>query len=117
MRRLEWPEATAGRLSGPGSLDRVKLKHWLRGEIACSGTDHLWLGYHKPICNPLKEIDVFRPAAILALVAIVLGIVSFGGFAGGAAHTFRILFWAALLAAIVLFIFAFTIYYHVKNSR
>ncbi len=60
---------------------------------------------------------MFRPAAIFALVALVLGIVSFGGFAGGAADTFRILFWVALLAAIVFFIFAFTIYYHVKNSR
>ncbi len=60
---------------------------------------------------------MFRPAAIFSLVALVLGIVNFGGFAGGAADTFRLLFLVALLAAIVFFIFAFTIYYHVKNPR
>lgn len=60
---------------------------------------------------------MFRLATISAAVAVLLGIVSFGGFASGASGTIRLLFWLAVLVAIVFFIFGFTIYYHVRKAR
>lgn len=65
----------------------------------------------------VQGIRMFRLATIFGVVALLLGIVGFGGFAGGASETIRMLFWLAILGAIVFSIFGFTVYYHVKKAR
>ena len=50
-------------------------------------------------------------ALLLLVVAVVMGVLSFGGLVVGAALSIiKILFWIAAAVAIVLFILGFTVY-------
>lgn len=49
-------------------------------------------------------------AIIFAVAALVLGVLGFGGLAGAAMGIARILFWIAVVIAVLLFILGFTIY-------
>ena len=47
---------------------------------------------------------------ILAVIALVLGVLGFGGFAGAFMDIAKILFWIAVIIAIALFVLGLTIY-------
>lgn len=49
-------------------------------------------------------------AIIFAVVALVLGILGFGGLAGAFMDIAQILFWLAVIVAVALFVLGFTIY-------
>lgn len=53
---------------------------------------------------------MLRWAAIFAIIALVLGVVGFGGLAGVAWDLAKLLFWLALLIAAALAVLGFTIY-------
>ena len=49
-------------------------------------------------------------AAIFAVIALVAGLLGFGGIAGTAWSIAQILFWIAIVIAVVLFVLGMTIY-------
>ena len=49
-------------------------------------------------------------AIVFAVIALVLGVLGFGGLAGAAWGIAKILFWLAVIIAIALFVLGFTIY-------
>lgn len=49
-------------------------------------------------------------AAIFAVIALVLAVLGFGGLAGAAMDIAKILFWLAVLIAVVFLVLGFTIY-------
>lgn len=49
-------------------------------------------------------------AIIFAAIAAVLGVLGFGGLAGAAWGIAKVLFWIAVLVAVVLFVLGFTVY-------
>jgi uncharacterized membrane protein YtjA (UPF0391 family) len=49
-------------------------------------------------------------AAIFAVIALVLGVLGFGGLAGAAWSIAQILFWISVVIAVVLFVLGMTIY-------
>ena len=49
-------------------------------------------------------------AVIFAVAALVLAILGFGGLAGAAMDIAKILFWLAVIIAVILFVLGFTIY-------
>ena len=49
-------------------------------------------------------------AVIFAVVALVLGVLGFGGLAGAAFDIAKILFWIALVIALVFFVLGFFAY-------
>ena len=49
-------------------------------------------------------------ALISALAALVLAVLGFGGLAGAAIEIAKILFWLAVIIAVILFVLGFTIY-------
>lgn len=49
-------------------------------------------------------------AIIFAVIAAVLGLLGFGGLAGAAWGVAKILFWLAVIVAVVLFVLGFTLY-------
>ncbi len=49
-------------------------------------------------------------AIIFAVIALVLGVLGFGGLAGAAMGIARVLFWLAVLIAVALFVLGLTIY-------
>lgn len=53
-------------------------------------------------------------ALIFAVAALVLAILGFGGLAGAAIEIAKILFWLAVIIAVLLFVLGFTIYRKVK---
>ena len=58
----------------------------------------------------LKDIDVLKGAAIFAIIALVLGVLGFGGIAGFAWDLAKILFWLAVIIAVALLVLGVTIY-------
>jgi uncharacterized membrane protein YtjA (UPF0391 family) len=53
---------------------------------------------------------VLKWAIVFAIVALVLGVLGFGGLAGAMMGIARILFWLAVIIAVALFVLGFTIY-------
>jgi uncharacterized membrane protein YtjA (UPF0391 family) len=53
---------------------------------------------------------MIRFAIGVAVVALVLAVLGFGGLVGVAVGIVKILFWIALVIAVILFILGFTIY-------
>lgn len=49
-------------------------------------------------------------AIIAALVALVLAVLGFGGLAGAFMDIAQMLFWLAVIIAVILFVLGFTIY-------
>jgi uncharacterized membrane protein YtjA (UPF0391 family) len=49
-------------------------------------------------------------AIIFAVAALVLALLGFGGLAGAAMEIAKILFWLAVIIAVILFVLGFTIY-------
>lgn len=49
-------------------------------------------------------------ALIFAVVALVLAVLGFGGLAGAFIDIAQILFWLAVLIAVVLFVLGYTVY-------
>lgn len=49
-------------------------------------------------------------AIIFAVVALVLAVLGFGGLAGAFIEIAKLLFWAAVIIAVLLFVLGFTIY-------
>lgn len=49
-------------------------------------------------------------ALIFAVVALVLAVLGFGGLAGAFIDTAQILFWLAVVIAVVLFVLGYTVY-------
>lgn len=49
-------------------------------------------------------------AVIFAVVALVLAVLGFGGLAGAAIEIAKLLFWLAIIIAVILFVLGFTIY-------
>jgi len=49
-------------------------------------------------------------ALIFAIIAVVLGALGFGGMAGAAMGIAKILFWLAVIIAVVLFVLGLTVY-------
>jgi uncharacterized membrane protein YtjA (UPF0391 family) len=49
-------------------------------------------------------------ALIFAVAALVLAILGFGGLAGAAIEIAKILFWLAVIIAVLLFVLGFTVY-------
>lgn len=49
-------------------------------------------------------------AIIFAVIAALLGVLGFGGLAGAAWGIAKVLFWIAVLVAVVLFVLGFTVY-------
>ncbi|MHB9880493.1 DUF1328 domain-containing protein [Pacificimonas sp. ICDLI1SI03] len=53
---------------------------------------------------------MIRGAIIFAVAALILGILGFGGLAGVAWDLAQILFWIAVVIAVLLFVLGMTIY-------
>ncbi len=53
-------------------------------------------------------------AVILAVVALVLAVLGFGGLAGAFIDIAKILFWLAVIIAVAMFVLGFTLYKKVK---
>lgn len=53
---------------------------------------------------------MLRGAVIFAIIALVLGVLGFGGIAGFAWGIAKLLFWFALIIAVALFVLGVTIY-------
>lgn len=53
---------------------------------------------------------MLKGAVIFAIIALVLGVLGFGGLAGAAWGIAKILFWIALIIAVALAVLGFTIY-------
>jgi uncharacterized membrane protein YtjA (UPF0391 family) len=49
-------------------------------------------------------------AIIFAVAALVLGVLGFGGLAGAAMGIAKLLFWLAVIIAVVMFVLGMTIY-------
>ncbi|MBU8545342.1 MULTISPECIES: DUF1328 domain-containing protein [Roseomonadaceae] len=49
-------------------------------------------------------------AVIFAVVALVLAVLGFGGLAGAAIEIAKLLFWLAIIIAVILFVLGLTIY-------
>lgn len=49
-------------------------------------------------------------AIIFAVVALVLAVLGFGGLAGAAMDLAKILFWLAVIIAVILFVLGVTVY-------
>jgi uncharacterized membrane protein YtjA (UPF0391 family) len=49
-------------------------------------------------------------AIIFAIIAVVAGLLGFGGIAGAAMGIAKFLFWAAVIIAVILFVLAVTIF-------
>ncbi|MBU8540062.1 DUF1328 domain-containing protein [Falsiroseomonas tokyonensis] len=49
-------------------------------------------------------------AVIFAVVALVLAVLGFGGLAGAAIEIAKLLFWLAIIIAVILFVLGFTVY-------
>lgn len=49
-------------------------------------------------------------AVIFAIIALVLAVLGFGGLAGAAIEIAKLLFWLAVIIAVILFVLGFTIY-------
>lgn len=49
-------------------------------------------------------------AIVFAVVALVLAVLGFGGLAGAFIEIAKILFWLAVIIAVILFVLGFTIY-------
>lgn len=58
---------------------------------------------------------MLRAAFFFAIIALVLGVLGFGGIAGFAWDIAKILFWLAVAIAVILFILGFTIYKKVSR--
>lgn len=57
-----------------------------------------------------KETEMLKWAIILAVVALVLAVLGFGGLAGAFIDIAKILFWLAVVIAVIFFVLGFTIY-------
>ena len=58
-----------------------------------------------------KEIEnVLKAAAMFAVIALILGVLGFGGLAGFAWGLAKILFWVAVIIAVALLVLGLTIY-------
>lgn len=53
---------------------------------------------------------MIKLAVIFAIVALVLAILGFGGLAGAFIDIAQILFWIAVIIAVLLFVLGFTVY-------
>jgi len=53
---------------------------------------------------------MLKAATFFAILALVLGVLGFGGLAGVAWGLAKILFWVALIIAVILAVLGFTIY-------
>ena len=53
---------------------------------------------------------MIRFATGVAVIALVLAVLGFGGLVGVAVGIVKILFWIALVIAVILFILGFTVY-------
>ena len=49
-------------------------------------------------------------AAIFAVLALVMAVLGFGGLAGAFIDIAKVLFWLAVIVAVVLFILGYTVY-------
>jgi uncharacterized membrane protein YtjA (UPF0391 family) len=49
-------------------------------------------------------------AIIFAVAALILGVLGFGGLAGAAMGVAKLLFWLAVIIAVVMFVLGMTIY-------
>lgn len=49
-------------------------------------------------------------AIIFAVAALILGVLGFGGLAGAALDIAKLLFWLAVIIAVVMFVLGMTIY-------
>lgn len=49
-------------------------------------------------------------AIIFAVAALILGVLGFGGLAGAAMDIAKLLFWLAVIIAVVMFVLGMTIY-------
>jgi len=53
---------------------------------------------------------MLKAAAIFAVIALILGVLGFGGLAGFAWGVAKILFWIAVIIAVLFAVLGFTIY-------
>jgi uncharacterized membrane protein YtjA (UPF0391 family) len=53
---------------------------------------------------------VLKAAAMFAILALILGVLGFGGLAGAAWGVAKILFWIAVILAVVFVVLGLTIY-------
>ncbi len=53
---------------------------------------------------------MLKYAIILAVIALVLGVLGFGGLAGAFIDIAKILFWLAVIVAVALFVLGLTVY-------
>ncbi|PWS35245.1 DUF1328 domain-containing protein [Falsiroseomonas bella] len=53
---------------------------------------------------------MLRYAIIFAVVALVLGVLGFGGLAGAFMDIAKVLFWLAVIVAVALFVLGLTVY-------
>ena len=56
------------------------------------------------------EAVVIKWAAIFAVLALVMAVLGFGGLAGAFIDIAKVLFWLAVIVAVVLFILGYTVY-------
>ena len=49
-------------------------------------------------------------AIVFAVIGLVAGVLGFGGLAGASMGIAKLLFWAAVIIAVVLFVLAMTVY-------
>jgi uncharacterized membrane protein YtjA (UPF0391 family) len=56
------------------------------------------------------ETFMIKWAIIFAVVALVLAVLGFGGLAGAFIDIAKILFWLAVIIAVIFFVLGFTIY-------
>lgn len=62
-----------------------------------------------------RDNAMLKAAFFFAIVALVLGLLGFGGLAGFAWGLAKILFWIAVAIAVILFILGFTVYRKVSR--
>lgn len=70
------------------------------------------LKWRSPFQSKPQQIEgnMIKWAVIFAIIALVLGVLGFGGLAGAAWGIAKILFWLAVIIAVALFILGLTIY-------
>ncbi|WP_431358009.1 DUF1328 domain-containing protein [Sphingomonas glacialis] len=57
-----------------------------------------------------RDTTMLKWAAIFAVIALVLGVLGFGGLAGAAWGIAKILFWITVVIAVALLVLGLTIY-------
>ena len=63
-----------------------------------------------PCLDMPPEAVVIKWAAIFAVLALVMAVLGFGGLAGAFIDIAKVLFWLAVIVAVVLFILGYTVY-------